>query len=152
MADRRSNCCTDAGAPQATLAPPARRLFELIQAFAATNALAPPDILSACRTADAQRNMQRQWDIGNRGGLRVRPADPENSAHVADEVGLCWAFDLWPQFGKSSPWLEILGRYVGSRAIQIAIPGATWGGSWLPKDETHFQVNPMRLAAEIRLI
>ena len=152
MGNRRSDPCCLVGPGIATLSPPARRLLQTIEWYTEQNNLAFPEVLSACRTPEAQLAMQGQWDLGNRGGLRVRPVDPQNSSHVADENGLCWAFDLWPSDGDSSAWFALVGAYVRSSEVQRAIPGASWGGAWLPKDEPHFQVEPMRLVTEIRLI
>jgi hypothetical protein len=113
------------------MGPEARALYRDIEIFTAEQGLEPPHLLSQCRSADLQRAMQQAWDTGRRSGLRVRPADPENSKHVADDNGICWAFDL----SNDDTWLDIVGAWVTRTH-----PTATWGGIWLPKDRPHFQV------------
>lgn len=112
--------------------------------YSATEQIAPPNVISACRTREEQRALQRAWDRGEREGLLVRPADPENSLHVPDEDGMCFAFDL----GNGPEWLEQVGKWAAR------IPGVTWGGTWLNRDRGHFQVKADRLVlvASIRLV
>lgn len=118
-----------------TLGPGARELLRAIELKAAAEHMPDPVYLSGCRAADYQMELRRRWDSGDREGLRVRPADPENSRHVPDSRGLCWAFDL----GNESSWLEIIGPW----AVRN-IPGAVWGGSFIPKDQPHFEFAPDR--------
>jgi len=40
-----------------------------------------PRITSGFRDPEKQANMRARWDAGDRSGLRVRPADPNNSKH-----------------------------------------------------------------------
>ena len=122
------------------LAPAARDLLSQISWYAAQEGLAPPSVLSACRSRAYQLELQQRWDSGDRRGLTVRPAT--NSKHIADEDGLCWAFDL----GNTHEWLRQVGP------VMARMPGVTWGGSWVPPDLPHFEVDKMRLAAVIRLV
>jgi len=114
------------------IGPEARQLYRSIEVFSAQIGLEPPILLSQCRSAALQLAMQRAWDTGRRTGLRVRPADPQNSRHVPDENGICYAFDL----GNSNPWLDRVGRWVVDTQ-----PGAVWGGTWLRRDSPHFEVS-----------
>ena len=125
----------DGGTTTHTLGPEARALYRFIEIYAAQENLEPPHILSTCRPAAQQIAMQEAWDRGDRAGLRVRPADPENSKHVPDETGICSAFDL----SNNDAWLRQVGQHVLEN-----FPGATWGGIWIPKDLPHFHVEPSR--------
>jgi hypothetical protein len=128
-----SLCCpTLTRAPTGAIGPEARQLYRDIEIYAAETGLEPPHLLSQCRSASLQRAMQQAWDTGRRSGLRSRPADPENSKHVPDENGICWAFDL----NNTDEWLRVVGAWV-----QRTHPNATWGGTWLSRDLPHFQVD-----------
>ena len=149
MGYRRAACpvelrCTMQGT---VLAGPTEWLLNQLRIWARKTNRSAPVVVSLCRTAERQRELQQRWDAGDRRGLRVRPVNPENSKHVADENGECWAFDL----GNDDQWLEAAGAYVLSPAIQSALPGARWGGSWIPKDSVHFDVDGMRTAAVLKL-
>ena len=129
----KTACCpTLTPGPTGAIGPEARQLYRDIEIYAAQNGMEPPHLLSQCRSAALQRAMQLAWDTGRRTGLRVRPADPENSSHVPDAQGICWAFDL----NNSDEWLKTIGRWV-----QRTHPNASWGGAWLPPDLPHFQIN-----------
>ena len=78
------------------------------------------NFISGLRSLDQQRQMQKNWDSGNRAGLAVRPAD--NSAHVTGE-----AFDI----SASADTLSALGQYALTQ-------GAVWGGTFVPSDPGHF--------------
>ncbi len=121
--------------PPGTLGPDARALYRFIEIFAAEQNLEPPHLLSTCRSREEQLNLQRRWDAGDREGIRARPADPDTSKHVADEHGICHAFDLF----NSDSWLRTVGQHVVK-----TFPGARWGGNWLPPDLPHFDVQPSR--------
>jgi len=118
-----------------TMGPEARAMYRAIELYTAENGMEPPHLLSTCRSKAKQLDMQRRWDSGDRRGLRVRPADPDSSKHVADEYGICWAFDL----ANSDAWLDVVGPH-----IVKTVPGARWGGNWLPKDSPHFDIEPSR--------
>lgn len=122
--------------------PKARALYRWIEAFAKQNKLEPPFPLSICRSFERQKQIQEAWDRGEREGLSVRPADPENSLHVPGPDGLCRAFDL----GNNYSWLALVGP-----AVMKNVPGARWGGLWLPPDYPHFDVET-RPYVEIRLV
>lgn len=66
--------------------------------------------------------LQAQWDRGDRRGLAVRPAS--DSAHTRRN-----AFDLQ----NDKPTLNVLGR----EARRL---GARWGGTFIPPDINHFDV------------
>ena len=129
------------------LAGPAQWLLHSLFTWAHMAQRPEPEVISVCRSRDRQIELQRQWDAGDRRGLRVRPADPEDSNHVADINGECWAFDL----GNDDEWLRAAGDYVLSPSVQNYLPNARWGGSWVPVDLGHFDVHGMRSAAVIRL-
>jgi len=116
-----------------TLGPEARMLYRHIELYAARVGIEPPTLLSQCRSADQQAAMQAAWDRGDRAGMRSRPANPENSKHVPDENGICYAFDL----GNTKAWLNEVGPWVAR-----TVPDARWGGNFLPRDEPHFDVEP----------
>jgi len=113
------------------LSPSARQLYQWIELYTAQNGLEQPKILSICRSKAHQKQLQDDWDAGKREGLRVRPAD--NSYHIPDKFGLCHAFDL----ANTDKWL----RMVGSAVVQN-VPGARWGGTWIPQDLPHFDMPP----------
>ena len=118
-----------------TLGPDARSVYRDIELYSAQIGIAPPKLISTCRSAEHQRHMQIRWDAGDRVGLGARPADPENSRHVPDANGLCWAFDL----GNNSEWLRLIGPWV-----QRTYPNARWGGSFMSSDPAHIDVTPGR--------
>jgi hypothetical protein len=124
------------------LTPEAAHLFQWIEAYAAHKKLAPPFPISICRSAETQKELQEAWDRGEREGLSARPADPETSMHVPNENGQCSAFDL----GNDYKWLS----EIGPAAIKN-VPGARWGGLWLPPDYVHFDIQRTRVI-EIRLV
>ena len=125
------------------LAPPARKILSQLTLYAAQQGMEAPKVISACRTYDEQLELQQRWDRGDREGIHTRPANPENSRHVADESGLCWAFDV----GNSHEWCKVMGPY-----IQRINPDAIWGGSWLTPDLPHFEAKRWKLAAAVRLV
>jgi hypothetical protein len=129
------------------LAGPVQWLLEALQKWSQSSNLPEPLVISTCRSAEKQQQMQKKWDRGDRVGLVVRPVDPKNSRHVADLDGDCWAFDL----GNSSPWLQRAGAFVQSREVLNVLPNARWGGIWLPPDPVHFEVFGMRSAGSFRL-
>ncbi len=104
-------------------------LYLALVDWARRNNFDPPILLSACRPATLQKELQERWDRGDREGLAVRPADPTKSKHVPKN-GTCKAFDL----GNSPQWLALAGAYVTQN-----FPRATWGGFWLRKDPGHFE-------------
>ena len=118
--------------PESALSERMATVYRWIEVYAAAQGIEPPHLLSTCRSAEKQRAMQAAWDLGNREGLKVRPATPENSLHVPDAVGICHAFDL----ANSEQWL----RGVGPQVIR-QFPDVRWGGSWLPPDYPHFDCN-----------
>jgi hypothetical protein len=134
-------CCGDAsiGLPSSnalplagTMGPEVRQLYRAIEIYSAKAGLTVPRLVSQCRSREYQLMIQKRWDSGLKEGLVTRPADPDNSAHVPDANGICWAFDL----GNDLAWLNRIGSWV-SRTF----PGATWGGNWLTRDPNHFQVD-----------
>jgi hypothetical protein len=127
-----SVCCQGTGTQSATMGPEIRHLYGQIELYTAQHGMEPPHLLSQCRSRDLQLAMQQAWDTGRRSGLRVRPADPENSNHIPDKMGICWAFDL----SNDETWLSIVGGWVAR-----TFPNATWGGTWLPRDTPHFQID-----------
>lgn len=130
------------------LAPPVKWLLDALRMWSHVSGREEPIVISTVRTAARQGELQRRWDAGDRRGLAVRPADPENSKHVPDENGHVWAFDL----GNKRDWLEAAGAYVASPSFRAQLPKVTWGGSWLVKDYGHFQIDGMREVASIRLV
>lgn len=82
-------------------------------------------INSAYRSPAYQKQLQAQWDRGNRAGLKVRPAD--SSRHTEGR-----AFDVSVQGPEPSKatW-ENIGR-VGETL------GLRWGGRFSPPDPVHF--------------
>jgi hypothetical protein len=141
-----THCCgpvSQLGVGPGALAPPARALLSHIALYAAQRGLEPPKVISACRTREEQIELIRRWESGDREGIAARPAHPDNSKHISDANGMCWAFDL----GNSHAWLRAVGP------VAARFPGARWGGTFIPADLPHFDMEvPMRLAAEIRLI
>ena len=136
------NPCTTSGVG-GELSPYTRYVITMLEQFAQFRKIPAPDIISTCRTAQRQLHLQREWDRGNRGGLAVRPADPQNSKHIAGPDGLCRAFDL----GNSREWLKDVGPWVVK-----AFPGVRWGGNFIPPDFGHFDTPlPMSHVATIRL-
>ena len=129
------------------LAGPVQWLLNTLSEWAKNEQLGSPVVISTCRSAGKQAEMRARYDRGDRTGLAYRPADPKNSRHVPDETGVCWAFDL----GNSDQWLRQAGAFVQTRAVTVAVPGARWGGVWLPPDINHFEIIGMRTAASIRL-
>ncbi len=129
-------CCpgTRFGWTGGTISQELQDLFGHIQLYTARQGLDEPVVLSACRTPEEQLALQRRWDNGDREGIAVRPADPANSNHIADENGVCWAFDL----GNSREWLARIGPWVMRN-----VAGATWGGVWMPSDPGHFQLKKL---------
>lgn len=87
-----------------------------------------PEVLSACRSAERQREMQQNWDRDMREGLAVRPAT--NSKHIPDAFGFCHAVDLANDF----EWLEIIGRLTLK-----TWPSIEWGGTYIERDPRHFE-------------
>lgn len=150
MGSRRTNSCICEPGQVGELpglAGPVQWLLNTIGKWAKREGFASPLVISACRSARKQAEMRARYDRGDRTGLAYRPADPKNSRHVADETGVCWAFDL----GNSAEWLQAAGVFVQSREVSVALPGARWGGVWIPPDPGHFEVQGMRTAASIRL-
>lgn len=127
--------CVTSESTNGTLGPDARALYRAIEVFTAQNGMEPPHILSTCRSRAHQKELQRRWDAGDRAGIAVRPADPEDSLHVPDELGICSAFDL----SNNHAWLRTVGRFVIDN-----FPSAVWGGTFLPQDLPHFHVVPDR--------
>tara|TARA_Y100000310_G_C20601548_1_gene773315 strand:+ start:931 stop:1374 length:444 start_codon:yes stop_codon:yes gene_type:complete len=103
-------------------------LFNWIGQVAERGGMAPPVMLSACRTKERQQELQNLWDTGQREGLAVRPVD--NSKHIADSFGWCRAFDL----GNDLTWLQTMGPVVVAKW-----PNIEWGGGYLPPDYRHFE-------------
>lgn len=102
-----------------------------------------PILLSTCRTKEHQTDLQERFDSGDRTGIRNRPADPEDSFHVAGEDGKCRAFDL----GNSDDWLDIIGpRVVGE------FPMVEWGGNYANNAPNHFEKNTLVRILSITLI
>jgi hypothetical protein len=125
------------------LSPYTRYILTSIEQFALFRKIASPDVISGCRSREQQLALQREWDRGNRSGLAVRPADPENSRHIAGQDGFCRAFDL----GNSSEWLKDIGPWTVK-----AFPGVRWGGYFIPKDLGHFDTPlPLEHVATFRL-
>lgn len=118
-----------------TLGPAGRQLIAAIGVEAHKRGLVPPVIISACRTYDEQLELLERWLGGDREGIAYRPADPGRSKHVPDGNGICWAFDV----GNSRRWIDEIGPWVAR-----TLGWATWGGTWLPPDRRHFQVEEDR--------
>lgn len=78
-------------------------------------------IVSGRRSAARQRELQRQWDRGNRAGLKVRPAS--SSAHTRGE-----AFDVEETSALAT--MAQLAPYSGLR----------WGGNFREYDPVHFDM------------
>lgn len=103
-------------------------LFSWMEVLTARGGYAQPVILSACRSHERQRWLQREWDSGRRAGLAVRPSS--TSKHVPDPQGLCRAFDL----ANDLDWLHIIGPVTARKW-----PNIEWGGTYLPPDPRHFE-------------
>jgi len=110
------------------LSPTMGQFFDWLGDWAQVNGLAPPIILSACRSETDQRLMQQEWDRGNREGLAVRPVT--NSKHIPDAFGNCRAFDL----ANDETWLRRAGMEVGRLFTAVE-----WGGTYLSPDIRHFE-------------
>jgi len=79
-----------------------------------------PEIISGYRTPGVQANLRRKWDLGNRTGIKVRPA--LGGRHPKRQ-----AFDL--EDNGYLPWLGSIARYYGYR----------WGGDFVNvPDPNHF--------------
>lgn len=103
-------------------------LFAWMAELTARGGLAPPELLSACRSREMQLALQAEWDAGHREGLLVRPVS--DSKHLPDAFGQCHAFDL----GNDPTWLYTVGPVVAHKW-----PGIEWGGTYLPPDIRHFE-------------
>lgn len=103
-------------------------LFNWMVEVGERGGIGPPIMLSACRSAIRQAELQRLWDRGFREGLAVRPVD--NSKHLPDPFGRCHAFDL----ANAERWLSEMGPVVAMRWPQIE-----WGGAYIPRDPRHFE-------------
>ncbi len=104
------------------------RLFDWMSMVGQRGGIGPPIMLSACRSRERQAQLQRDWDMGLKEGLAVRPVD--NSKHLADPFGRCHAFDL----ANLDSWLYTMGPVVAMRW-----PAIEWGGAYIPKDIRHFE-------------
>jgi hypothetical protein len=85
--------------------------------------VAPSRIVSAYRSREYQKELQKRWDAGNRAGLVVRPAD--KSTHT-ERVG----FDLDGDAQK----LQFYGW------LASYLPGVRWGGTFTTPDRVHFDL------------
>lgn len=112
-----------------TLSRNMRDLWKWLEMRAPDTGLAPPVLLSSCRSAEEQRRLQQAWDRGDRAGLAARPVD--RSAHIPDEFGICRAIDL----GNSRTWLA----QMGPRVVKTFGDVIEWGGTYLPPDLPHFE-------------
>ena len=129
----RRVCCPipETGAAPGTLGPEARTVYRGIELYTAERGIAPPILISSCRSPLQQLELQERWDRGDRAGLAARPAAPETSRHVPDQFGICHAFDL----GNDSNWLSVVGHWVSE-----TYKDARWGGYFFPADINHFDV------------
>jgi hypothetical protein len=120
-----------------------QEVLEWIKQKAQYLGMGQPILLSTCRTYEHQKNLQERWDNGERSGIRSRPANPEDSLHVAGDDGKCRAFDL----GNSDDWLGVIGpRVVGE------FPTVEWGGNYINRDPNHFEKNTLVRIFSINLI
>lgn len=112
----------------AELSPLMMGLFAWMAELTARGGMAPPELLSACRSRAMQDQLIDDWDRGARAGLLVRPV--RNSKHLPDPFGKCHAFDL----ANHETWLYTVGPVVSGKW-----PGIEWGGTYIPKDIRHFE-------------
>lgn len=103
-------------------------LLSWLGELARRGAMAQPEMLSACRSLEQQKMLQRNWDRGMKEGIAVRPVD--KSAHLPDPMGRCHAFDL----ANDTHWLQVMGRVVSQKW-----PNIEWGGRFFPADPRHFE-------------
>lgn len=80
-----------------------------------------PRIVSGRRSLERQMELQRQWDRGDRRGLKARPAT--NSAHVTGD-----AWDV-----ESGPGLDVMAQFA-------PYAGVRWGGNFRDPDIVHFDM------------
>ena len=115
------------------LAPKLQDVIRWMARAARDLGLAPPIVISTCRSRQQQDQMRERWDRGDREGMAYRPA--EQSWHIPGQDGMCYAVD----FGNTREWLSIIGPLAENRYI-----GLEWGGHWLPPDYAHIQWPPGR--------
>jgi len=96
------------------------RLFHAFDYWANYYGIDAPEILSGYRSPEGQASLRRQWDLGNRKGIAVRPA--RKSKHTERK-----ALDL-----KPTPYLSWYGMIA-------AYYGYGWGGDFRgAPDPGHF--------------
>ncbi len=122
-----ADLCSGAGAVQGNLDPEATWLLSVVTDFARSSGLTF-SFESGLRSPTRTRELQEQWDAGNRAGLTVRPAS--DSLHHKGR-----AFDLV----ADKRTLDILGDFVVKLATEMN-RRFRWGGRFLPPDPGHFDV------------
>lgn len=119
--------CGTLGVQQGALDPEASWLLDQVTQYARARGL-PVSLESGFRSPTRTRELQEQWDAGNRTGLTVRPAS--ESLHHRGR-----AFDLV----APPDVLDELGAFVLNLATQTN-RNLRWGGTFLPPDPGHFDV------------
>lgn len=88
-----------------------------------------PVITSGFRSPENQAEKRARWDAGNRAGLKVRPARPENSLH-------CRVTSVLKSPDSKAVDISTSDSVLAGRIARAL--GVGWGGDFQEADPVHF--------------